>query len=79
MNNSGPSIEPWGMPYHHFRRPSIHELLSRTETSDTNRKQMSFVLFMDSMKLEDLDSLVTTGHFTMTIGDADAFDESYFV
>ena len=40
---------------------------------------MSFVLFMDSTKLEGLKSLVTTGHFTMTIGDADAFDESYFV
>ena len=40
---------------------------------------MSLVLFMDSMKLEGLESLVTTGHFTMTIGDADAYDESYFV
>ena len=46
---------------------------------NTNRKQMSFVLFMDSTKLEGLKSLVTTGHFTMAIGDADAFDESYFV
>ena len=40
---------------------------------------MSFVLFMNSMKLEGLESLVTTDHFTMTIGDADSFDESFFV
>ena len=40
---------------------------------------MSFVLFMDSTEFEGVKSLVTIGHFTMAIGDADAFGESYFV
>ena len=34
---------------------------------------MRFVLFMDSKKLEGLESLVTTGHFTMTIGGDQCF------
>ena len=34
---------------------------------------------MDSTKLEGLKSLMTTDHFTLAIGDDDAFDESYFV